>query len=136
MAKPNPTSIRLILLALLLLVGPLHAQTLFACNMMEEVVQDECCCDEPQHNDEQATEPPEFCCEESVELSIEYSDERVAPSSKHIDVRSDVDPPQAFAVCGQYPVQISTALPSYPTVKISRSSGGTRTYLNTQRLRI
>jgi hypothetical protein len=83
------TFIRPLLLALLLVMGPVHAQVVFACAMMDMAVQGECdCCD---HENGKACVDSDCdmavdsgdgpCCEQSVEFSLD-DDARTAASGR------------------------------------------------------
>lgn len=131
----KPTIIRSILLVLMLVAGPLQAQTLFTCAMMDAVMED-CCCDEMDSRDalESTSEP---CCEKSVELRFDPASDETSVVIKPIEVRSDVDPPPAI------PLEAIVSLPVDRFVVIvphcalrSAQDPGTDTYLVTQRLRI
>ncbi|GJL67120.1 MAG: hypothetical protein NPIRA05_20910 [Nitrospirales bacterium] len=138
-----------LLLALLFLVimtiGSLQPKTVFACAMMDMIVLDDCCCGNHKIDQdcvesscdamqEFSTEP---CCERSVEISINEEAKHSQPIAKPMEVRSDVDPPQAIAnsfdilAPPQYVVAFEV-LHSQPIASLS----GSNTYLITQRLRI
>mgnify|MGYP003635815847 CR=1 FL=1 len=132
------------LLILIVSIGPLQAQTVFACLMMDKVM-DECCCDGHQTGKEcldsdcevavGAREDP--CCEQSAELQIDEDARQDTRVTNLSEVRSDVDPPQAIVtsfdaiVAPQGPAVI-IVLQSQPFAHHS----GSDTYLITQRLRI
>ena len=73
------TFIRPLLLALLLVMGPMHAQIVFACTMMDMAVQGECdCCDHENGKpcvdsdcDIAVDSDDDPCCEQSVELGFD-----------------------------------------------------------------
>lgn len=123
------------LLALLLVVGPLQAQALFACNMMAATLQ-ECCCDDIEAVPERTAgnEAADPCCERIVEIR---SDPDAVEAVKPVEVRSDVDPPPGL------PVQqwdVITVVIAYPVAGSFGDSGsvgsGRQIYLTTQRLRL
>jgi len=135
-------SIRALLLLLLVLVGPLQAQTVFACPMMNVVMHDACCCAAHSADEDcvdancEGSLPADAspCCDLSVELSFDKAE---APSLKPIEFSSAVDPPPAFVVI-QYDFLLSLPgafVPAFSTFP-QFSQSGTDTYLITQRLRI
>jgi hypothetical protein len=132
------------LLLLVLAVGPLQAQTVFACAMMDTVMHDECCCDDHKTDDDcavskcdslESSEVP--CCERSVEVSVDQEAGQHAPLVKPPDIRSDVDPPPGLVTSfdALFPPQPFLAPRDFhfPTVA---AQSGSDTYLVTQRLRI
>lgn len=135
MTSRRPKIIHSILLALLLLAGPLHAQTLFACEMMDEVLED-CCCDETDSNGGFDT-LPEPCCEQSVELRFEPASDEPSVVIKPVEVRSDVDPPPAIPTNAIVPLTVDRLVALVPNHNLrTPQQPGTSTYLVTQRLRI
>ncbi len=135
MTSRKPTIIRPILLVLMLVAGPLHAQTLFACAMMDEVMED-CCCDESE--DRVALETKYVpCCEQSVELRFDLSSDEASVVIKPIEIRSDVDPPPAIPLETIASLRIDRVVAIVPHRAIRcPQEPGTNTYLVTQRLRI
>lgn len=144
MTRKNPSLIRTLLL-LVLVVGPLQAQSVFACPMMDEVMRGDCCCvghesnqDCPNATCEKAVNAnPEPCCERSVEVSIDADARQEALIVTAVEVRSDVDPPPAIATSldGLFSPQSTVAI----CLEYHRSTlrhSGSDTYLLTQRLRI
>ena len=127
-----------ILLTVMLAVGPLNAQVVFACSMMDAVFHDNRCCDEhkdcaDQDYDEPLEKERDPCCERFVELSVDHE---LPHFLKPIEVRTDVDPPLLVAA-------IDLSVSACPTTTIVRIEGniavcshGSNTYLTTQRLRI
>lgn len=144
MNRPNPLFLRALLL-LIVAVGPLQAQTLYACAMMDTGVLDGCCCE--AHKTEQDCASPDCnasvesgdkpCCERSVEVSIDQEAGKETLTVKPTDVRSDVDPPHAL-VCS-----FVTPFPQRPFPAqgvVDRAPGADRSgsdiWLLTRRLRI
>jgi hypothetical protein len=133
--------IRCLPLLLMLAIGPVHAQTLFACAMMDMVVHETCCCDDHDAyagsdcDDAMATENGS-CCEKSVELSIDQGSDQTAAISKPAEVRSDVDPPAATLVATTYAAPVCGAAVIPCQRADSAHQPGSQTYLVTQRLRI
>ena len=135
----NPKSLRALLL-LLLAVGPLQAQAMYTCAMMDGMVHASCCCDAHSTGDDRVSEKTpsdgeDPCCERSIELSVDEASQKVA--GKAAEVRSDPDPPQALIysiqkVIRPQPIFGSGVRNSSPAARHSRSY----TYLITQRLRI
>jgi len=142
--KPS-SSVSKVLLLLLLVVGPLQAQSVFACEMMDEVMVGDCCCVGHKSDDDCADavcdgalhSNDDPCCERSVEVSLDNEARQDAPIFKPTDVRSNVDPPTAilasFNVLEPPRSRVADRV-VYPFPNISRA--GSDTYLITQRLRI
>jgi hypothetical protein len=137
MPERKKSSIRLILLVLMLVVGPVQAQTLFACEMMDQVLHDSCCCDENSGVDDVTVAKSDPCCEKRVELTIDHSGDQSPSVVKPVEVRSDVDPPQLIFAATHSTLTIqTTGRVIYPASADIFSESGSRTYLITQRLRI
>jgi len=98
--------IRLLVLALLLAFGPLQATAAFACEMMETVVHEVCCCDEAAASraksdadqdcsDEMTSAAP--CCEQSATVRVDADSLKATPAfktgAKDSPSPYDVDPP-------------------------------------------
>jgi len=123
------------LLALLLVLGPLQAQVLFACEMMGATLE-ACCCDEldgvADHSTDHAQTEP--CCEQIVEVR---TDPDAAEFVQPVEVRSDVDPPTAIVAPS---LSVSPSVVVHHRVVRGDDDGhlasGRQTYLTTQRLRI
>ena len=125
-------------------IGPLQAQTVFACSMMDRVM-DECCCGDHASGrncidsdcDATVGSSNDPCCERSVEVNVDEDTRQDTRIAKPLEIRSDVDPPQAILASseGIAPL-LRCAVPflfqSPPDVRQS----GSNTYLITQRLRI
>jgi hypothetical protein len=133
------------LLLLILIIGPLQAQTVFACEMMDTIMHGECCCagDKSGAPCDDADCEGAFdagsgpCCERSVELSLDPDARQDSPAIKPVEMRSAVDPPPAIiaATIELVPPQSPATIrldDSLPALLDSRSD----TYLLTQRLRI
>ena len=83
----TPSFARVLLLLVAVAVGPLQAQTVFACAMMGTVMQDECCCDDHEATQGctdsscgavlESSESP--CCEQSVEIGIDDTSSQENP---------------------------------------------------------
>ena len=137
MPKQNQSSLRRILLVLILVIGPVQAQALFACEMMDRVPNENCCCDEYSDLGDVVLAKSDPCCEKSIELSVDHSGEQSPPTAKPLEVRSDVDPPQTLFVAAHSNLNIQIiGRTVYPTSANTFSENGSRTYLVTQRLRI
>ena len=137
------TSLRSVLI-LILAIGPLQAQTTFACPMMD-MVMDECCCDDHQIGEDcvssdcdaavDSSEGP--CCERLVKINVDEDAQQDTRTAKSLEFRSDVDPPQAIAssfdVIGT--PQGRSVLVVFRTRPVADRSNSD-IYLITQRLRI
>lgn len=129
--------VRPLLLVLLLVLGPLSAQSTYVCPMLGEVVLDKCCCDD--HDTAQFTLDSErnTCCEKSVDLQIDSGSDQFRTTIKKADVRSDLDPPAAILVAPDFDSQ-----PDGVIAVSNRQKGdlhrfcGSQTYLTSQRLRL
>ena len=128
-------------LLLFLLIGPLEAQQLFVCEMMDTTFLNDCCCEEHKNcadtdcSDSITTES-NTCCEVSIELNINHEAYDELTVIKSVEVRSNVDPPPVIVYAVKQlaePVCIIETRDVYssPPYKL-----GTNTYLTTQRLRI
>jgi hypothetical protein len=127
---------------LVLALGPLQAQSVFACAMMDTVVYDDCCCDDhcATSNCESTLESGDApCCERAIELGIDDEAGQKTPLVKSTDERrSGLDPPQVLIS------SVDAPFPSPPRLfhgvfhRLSNTAGqtGSETYLVTQRLRI
>lgn len=137
------TFLRSVLLVIVA-VGPLRAQAVFACSMMD-MVMEECCCDDYRIGkacidsdcDAAVGAGQEPCCEQSVQVQVDeeaWQDTRIVKPS---EIRTDVDPPQTIVISFELvaALQVRSALVVYPPHPITRHPG-TDTYLITQRLRI
>ena len=138
-------------LLLMLAAGPLQAQTVLLCEMMEVPRQETCCC----HDAETAREADadtdttcdrpschttpraqvNGCCDQAVEVSFEPDD--ASPITKPPMDRADLNLPIPLLVAFELqpppspPVRIVTP----PRVSVATSLG-THLYLRTERLRI
>jgi len=144
MDRGNPTFLRALLL-LLLAIGPLQAQSVFACAMMDTVVHDGCCCEGHETDDyctnsncESTLESGDFpCCERAIEVGIDPEAGQNTPPVKSTEVSSGLDPPQALissfdALFPPHPRLIHGVFHCRPVA----GQTGSETYLVTQRLRI
>jgi hypothetical protein len=139
MNRRNPAFLRALLL-LLLAVGPLQAQSVFACVLMDTVVHDDCCCDDhcATSNCESTLESGDApCCERAIEVGIDHEAGQKTPLVKSTEVRSGLDPPQVLissfdAPFPPHPRLIHGVSHYLPTA----GQTGSETYLVTQRLRI
>ena len=125
----------IIVLALLLVLGPLQAQALYSCEMMG-VTLEECCCDdlEGAANDAVAHIQADPCCERIVEVRADPDAPEVV---KPVEVRSDVDPPTSIVASSI--VVFPSIITRHLTVQWNDDrvrASGRNTYLTTQRLRI
>ncbi|MCZ6855329.1 MAG: hypothetical protein O7G86_15565 [Gammaproteobacteria bacterium] len=136
MRSHRKQAVRPVLMVLLLLLGPLNAQTVFACMMMSGVVLESCCCDDHEPVINKLDTEHEPCCEKFVELRTDPTSD-LSTFTKPVEVRSDVDPPSAVFLAINLVVQPDRVI----TIATSNRDNsfhhpGSRTYLVTQRLRI
>jgi hypothetical protein len=113
--------------------------------MMDMVTLYDCCCDDHKSNkdcidlscdalQESSKEP---CCEQSLEINISEEPRKNSPILQSVEIRSDVDPPQA--IVGSFDI---LAPPQYVVAfevlhsQLTTGLSGSNTYLITQRLRI
>ena len=144
MKRRTPSFARALLL-LIVAVGPLQAQTVFACAMMDSVMQDECCCEHHVSARDceigdcdavpEAREAP--CCEHSVDIIADPDARHDGSISKPVELRSDVDPPH-FLISSFEASFTPQVIPGTRGLHSAASAahGGSDTYLVTQRLRI
>jgi len=137
----NPSKLlsrQILLLVLLLVIGPVQAQTMFACNMMGvQMMENECCCDEVDFSDDTAVVSDQICCEAQIALTIDHSEGETSVGSKSVDVRSDVDPPQSFIVAHSSSLSLNVFSAIAPAITpVYNIHAGSKTYLATQRLRL
>jgi len=132
---------RPLLLLLILVVGPLQAQTVFACVTMDMVmnVGDNCktnqdCVNLDFDNVLDLNQNP--CFEQSVVLSIDQDLQQNIPIINSV-IESDIDPPQAMGTALDFVFQQQAVLEIvvFPRVNLPGQSSS-NTYLITQRLRI
>lgn len=145
MSKSPTSKLRALLTLLVLVIGPLQAQNVFACSMMDGVFRGDCCCVGSESDrdcmgancDTAVESTPDPCCERSVQVSIDHEARQDAPVVKPVEIRSDVDPPPAhFASFGAIvPPPSRAANNASWFIPVFRHSGSD-TYLLTQRLRI
>ena len=142
MKHRNPPFLRPLLL-LIMAVGPLQAQSVLACAMMDTVVRHDCCCDDHK-TDNHCTDPDcestfetahDPCCERSVEVGIDQESAQNIPLVKLTE--SGVDPPQSLvsSLDAQCPIHPRLIHGDYRYLPVAGQSGS-ETYLVTQRLRI
>lgn len=140
-----PSSLRTFLLLWLLAIGPLQAQVAYACAMMDTVVHDDCCCDDPLG--EADSLPAERgtaadgertrCCEVSVEIAVDQETRQQAPTFKPPDQRLYLDLPPALVAIFERPPLSPCRAASYAHFLIhGTADAGSETWLVTRRLRI
>lgn len=134
-----------LLFLLMMTIGSLQSKTVFACAMMDMVILYECCCDGHRTDKDCVDSSCDVmlepnrgpCCERSVEISINEDTRQDSPLVKPVEIRSDVDPPQAIIV-NSFDIFVSphsvVAFVVHPQPDTGFS--GANTYLITQRLRI
>lgn len=137
-----------LLLALLFLlamtIGSLQPKTVFACTMMDMVTLYDCCCDDHKTDkdcldlscDAQQESSKKPCCEQSLEINISEETRQNSPILQSVEIRSDVDPPQAIA--SSFEILAPSHVAAFAALHFQLTTGlpGSNTYLITQRLRI
>ena len=125
-------------LLFLLLAGPLQAQQVFVCGMMDAIFVD-CCCEDnncsTDSDSSDAVTPENQCCEESIQLSINIDANSEIDVLKPAEIRSDVDPPvEIVFAAAQWvePIRFTETSNFYTNPPYRAGT----TYLITQRLRI
>lgn len=141
----KPSRLRAFLLLCLLAIGPLQAQVVFACGMMDTVIHDTCCCDDG-HAEEgclnsACDSTPESrqlpCCERSVTINVDQEVQQKSPLLKPPDRPSDIDPPAALVSSADtfsFPVRPATS--RHDQARTADVLSESDTYLLTRRLRI
>lgn len=152
MKTPNSLTTRLIVLALLVAFGPLKATAAFACDMMETVVLEECCCDDAgtsrlssndnqDCDDEMTGTAPTPCCEQLTTVSVDAEDIKATPAqkagSKTAGSYFDFDPPD-MALALPAGVMLPAVSPGKVEVVFAGANlhDGSTLWLTTRRLRI
>lgn len=133
----------LVLLAFTLVAGSLQAQTLYACEMMDMVMHDQCCCDDHQdcadaNCDDSVSVGHNPCCERTVEVTNNAEAQQVVlPAGQKAENKSDVDPPSLAIMAAEILFSPHIGSPSFVFhIPKHASISGSTTYLITQRLRI
>ena len=128
-------------LVFLILVGPLQAQQVFACGMMDATFYDDCCCEDLNNCanadcSDAITTVNNQCCEESIELTFynEANEELIV--IKSYEIRSNVDPPPAITSVFEQLVEPIRFIETRNLYSSPPCYLGSNTYLITQRLRI
>lgn len=141
MNRRNKSFLRPLLLLLILVVGPLQAQTVFACVTMDMVmnVVDSCKTNQDCVNmdlDDVLDLNQDPCFEQSIVLSINQDLQQNIPAINSV-IESDIDPPQAMGTALDFVFQQQAVLEivAFPRVNLPGQSSS-NTYLITQRLRI
>ena len=131
---------------LILVIGPVHAQTVFACTMMDMVMRGGCSHDDHTKDndcvdsgfDTAAVSGDDPCCEQSVKFSIDEDARQATPIVKPAEARSVVAD-QTQAIVASFNVNdprrtlvVLRVIQSLP----GPGRSGSDTYLITQRLRI
>ena len=137
MPQPSKQLVRAVLIGLMLIMGSVQADVSYFCGMMDMVIHDDCCCADAGMDDMMAADSDQPCCEKSVALSIDAATDQAQSQTKPIKFESDVDPPDniAFAVENSPQIINRAAIISIQRIATSHT-GGSETYLLTQRLRI
>lgn len=139
------------LLLLMLAAGPLQAQTVLLCDMMDLPRQESCCCDEPTATtrqvdavDTSCDRPPchpsprddsDGCCDSAVEMS--YQGDAGAAVAKPPSDRSDPNPPATMLLVYELlapPAPPRPAPLARPAMVVLPN--GSDLYLRTERFRI
>ena len=141
MYRRKESFLRPLLLLLFLVVGPLQAQTVFACLTMDMVMNNADNCKTNQDCvymdfDDMLDLNQSPCFEQTMVLSFNQDLQKNIPIINSV-VESDVDPPQAISTILDlvFPPQIILAFVVSNRINFSGQSGS-NTYLITQRLRI
>ena len=141
MFRRNRSFLRPLLLLIFLVVGPLQAQTVFACVTMDMVmnVTDSCKTNQDCVNmdlDDVQDVSQNQCFEQSVILSINQDLQQNIPVINSV-IESDIDPPQAINRTPDcfFPQQFVLEFVVFPRANLTGQSSS-NTYLITQRLRI
>ena len=134
--------LRSLALVFMLVAGSMHAQIVFACNALDEIFYDQCCCDAHEtcadsDCDEAFETNNEPCCQTSVALVVEDESDRSFATIKPVEIRSDVDPPPAI-VSALNVYEPAYRFPTFVGRRLTESTHppASNTYLITQRLRI
>ena len=141
MLQRKRSFIRPLLLALLLVIGPVHAQAVMACAAMDMDMYSGHGCDDHKKDSDCLDSGHDIgddpCCEHSVEFSIDEDTKQKTPIAKSAEIHPGVDLFQAI-IASFYVIEPTRAAAllgpnqSFPTA----SRSGSDTYLITQRLRI
>ncbi len=130
------------LLALTVLTGFLQVQTVYACEMMDQVFLNECCCGDKQpcadlDCGDLLSSGQQNCCEISVEINTNPDEAQAVILEAPYQVRSDVDPPGANSTIIPDTPEFYTSATTYDwPVARTFPTTAQQTYLLTQRLRI
>jgi hypothetical protein len=140
-----PSLFRALLPLVILIVGPLQAQGVFACQLMDEVMRGECCC--VGHKSDQdcrdaacdgaVNANPNPCCERSVEVSFDQDARQNPPIVTPLELRFETVLPLAIAATDNGLISPRSGVTiglDFRRSKLHHS--GSDTYLLTQRLRI
>jgi hypothetical protein len=129
----------------MLVVGPVHAQIVVACAMMDMAMHGECggcdhendkaCVDSDCDITVESEDDP--CCEQSVELSFDDAARQDTPGAKPAEIRADADRPQIIIASFDL-IEPPRVVAARGVVQSLPTPGrfGSDTYLITQRLRI
>lgn len=129
----------------MLVIGPVHAQTVFACAMMGMVMHGECpSCDHgedkpclDQRCDIAVGPGGEPCCEQLVQFSFDQEASQKTPGAKWAEIRADAEPPQTiFASFDLIEPPRVVAARGAVQFLLTPGRAGSDIYLITQRLRI
>lgn len=138
-SRLNRTSL---LLAFLLIAGPMQVEAVFACAMMDVVMHGECCCEEPgaciqsRCGDSEATAGESRCCEHSVTLTYDAERNDDNPSVRQGVIRSGLDPPDPAVLPAPWPAFLApSTVQLRPFYSARPPPDGLPVYLLTQRLR-
>jgi len=126
---------------MVLLIGPLQAQSVFACEMMDEVMYGDCCClilrSGEDCTDGALNSKDQPCCKRSVEVSLDDEARLSSPIIKPFEVHSDEDPPTAIVASLDFLEPPHTCVAVHDSILLPDvRDSGSDIYLLTQRLRI
>jgi len=137
MPQPSKQLVRAVLIGLMLIMGSVQADVSYFCGMMDMVIHDDCCCADAGMDDMMVANSDQPCCEKSVALSIDVTTDQAQSQVKPIKFESDADPPDIITFAVENSPQIINRAAIISIQRIATShTGGSETYLLTQRLRI
>lgn len=129
----------------MLVIGPVHAQIVYACAMMEMAAHGECACGDHENDklrvdsdcDIAVDSGDDPCCEQSVELGFDDDARQNTPGAKPAEIRAGADQPQIIIASFDL-IEAPRLVAAHGVVQYLPTLGraGSDIYLITQRLRI